>query len=868
MFKSYPESQTQSSADNHPKSTIGVQNASVNLTFQSDGSIKQKYDTALSIIEYNNIIYEMQQKNFFTFDLRKNFTFKQGSFNLEQTEYGDWQTKGKLPNTTEKLLQNNSSEMGDEAKKMAFQDLQTAKPVIIDSTMTEKLLDKSNDRRDKVSLQDMKKVPFSPVVSLVIHLGNSESASGSGILVGPSHVLTAAHNVIHEGKPVERITVLCGLSPETLNTCEASEALRLHVLNEFIPHYQNNPFTPLSKFDSALLVIDKPLGNRFGWLPMAVFGEESLKEMKDNQSTLRISGYPGESPTQMKTHAGALKDVDLSKNLETWEYGLDTTPGQSGSGIVLKLGLQNFVVGIHTRSHETCNGGFRLTEKYLRDLTLLINQTFEVIEEIIDDKSNSKKKFDWTKEFEFIEYNEKMKNLSIAQTKCLEILNTDFENVKVHEKLSLLFLKEINLDKAITSIETASEILQKKNDYMNLISLWRNYLSAFNDWQAVCFKNLEKENDISNSKRRSYLDADWYKFYESARKPLEKIHMKYLEIAVRGQISIWSTSNSERDKNSYDIIIKSANIVLGYTKTDFSFIYEEFIKNEGVSNLIEIAKSASGVSLYKLEKLIANKYIDLDQCDEAEKRWTKFMKDLRGWQNAVYLGESIHAFITLLPFYEEATIFEISLKKKAGTLSLDEDDYYSHELATYALFVNLNIAKFVEIYKNLGNSQEIAFKIARRFWKVDALSSIYRENGNLVIRGRRIVDLWEALNLPFNPIHPYLGCIISAGYDKENRDAFNLFYFVLNKDKDIKSVTIFAEKMATIIITSYENRYNTPTKKDEIGKKYKEMIENVAKICESKGEKKVAKSWNEKKDIKDYYKKILNKESNNDCNIF
>ena len=173
---------------------------------------------------------------------------------------------------------------------------------------------------------------------------------GSGILVGPHHILTAAHNVYSQDtkKWAQRISVCLGLNGNAA-PFGTLKVVKAHTFKKWVHEHNKN-------FDMALLVLDRSIGSEIGWSGLLSLDDESL--LKEE---VHVTGYPGDKGfTKMMTMSHKLKSVEL----EQFYYEIDTYGGQSGSGIWIDKWGSPYTIGIHTLGEgilNTGNSGVRLS---------------------------------------------------------------------------------------------------------------------------------------------------------------------------------------------------------------------------------------------------------------------------------------------------------------------------------------------------------------------------------------------------------------------------------------------------------------------------------------------------------------------------
>lgn len=195
----------------------------------------------------------------------------------------------------------------------------------------------------------------------VCRITNATGAVGSGVLIGPRHVLTASHMVDWSTDQPEKIEVhLAGT---------VAAAVAFDVLAMAFTHIQGNTALPSDQVDEdyAVLVTEERLGERFGW-----FGTRIYDSSWDGGNYWWSIGYP----------AGVIFPFfqrDKSLDEDALDYGsgramttsADTQGGQSGSPMFGFWDGLPYVVAVMSAEHPSknenwCSGG--------SDLTALVNR--------------------------------------------------------------------------------------------------------------------------------------------------------------------------------------------------------------------------------------------------------------------------------------------------------------------------------------------------------------------------------------------------------------------------------------------------------------------------------------------------------------
>lgn len=181
---------------------------------------------------------------------------------------------------------------------------------------------------------------------------NGTKYVGSGTMVRHRHVLTAGHCVYNRDAGGWATSVK--FSPAQDDTyLPVKAAYATHLLSVSGWNDREDP-----QYDMGMLVLNKDVGEETGWLGLSEDTDRTLQSL-----TVNVTGYPGEKPSpQMWTMSGKIKSVFA----EQFTYTLDTTGGQSGSGVWTEFSNLPgyYCVGIHTSGQRNVqNTATRLTSK-------------------------------------------------------------------------------------------------------------------------------------------------------------------------------------------------------------------------------------------------------------------------------------------------------------------------------------------------------------------------------------------------------------------------------------------------------------------------------------------------------------------------
>lgn len=204
------------------------------------------------------------------------------------------------------------------------------------------------DNRSKVT--NTTEYPYSCIGSIYVKTVSNDSWKfrGSGFLVAPSLMLTAAHCVYDQKDTITEIRFTPAKNGST-NPYGHAYSTKIHVPADFKDSTSYD-----SKHDYALIELDKPIGNTAGYFP------EIHMEKWDNVDPIKdpdpdqfykmnnrgcIAGYPKQYSNLMYRESGVIYHRNSALYLY---YKVDTTDGQDGGPIFFTddNGVKKYM-GIH-----------------------------------------------------------------------------------------------------------------------------------------------------------------------------------------------------------------------------------------------------------------------------------------------------------------------------------------------------------------------------------------------------------------------------------------------------------------------------------------------------------------------------------------
>ena len=195
--------------------------------------------------------------------------------------------------------------------------------------------------------------PYSAVVRVYVDFNGDGlfDSSGSGAMIGPNDVLTAAH-VLWD--PIDGFADSIMVVPGQAGSAwpfGSAFGQTWTVPSEYISVGGGNSDAAF-QYDFGVINLSTNIGNSTGW-----FGLQSVTSSTVTGSVVRLAGYPGDLSGGLFQYTSSDNVDFVIGNRLFYDGALDTGGGNSGGPLWWELSTGPYIVGVHNAGGDTLQFG-------------------------------------------------------------------------------------------------------------------------------------------------------------------------------------------------------------------------------------------------------------------------------------------------------------------------------------------------------------------------------------------------------------------------------------------------------------------------------------------------------------------------------
>lgn len=204
---------------------------------------------------------------------------------------------------------------------------------------------------DRIPVSDDTILPYSAVIRLLI-IENGIRYRGTGFMIGPNIMLTAAHNVYNhkKSKNFDEIKLL------DRNGTVCHEVCKVYVNNNYKTKDSDT-------YDWAVTEVTVTPGSTAPYINILRTDLDTFADIIGSEA--EIPGFPvsvkGKDTSVMHTEKGVI--IDHCKQEKTLHYRIDTSGGNSGSPVIVYKDGTAYAIGIHVSSYDNYNSARAIDKK-------------------------------------------------------------------------------------------------------------------------------------------------------------------------------------------------------------------------------------------------------------------------------------------------------------------------------------------------------------------------------------------------------------------------------------------------------------------------------------------------------------------------